>query len=216
MKLTSPSPAPSEPCFSLKSTTSQATQEPPKPPRDPSRVSSLDIRRNLPTTFAMKNVAGSTTSLPAFVHSRTLTNSITPKDTEFIWKAPPAPFVSQSNLYENPSAVPYSNSRRTAISQAPTDEVLEKWISKNFKRKAKEKIVRSPFNLTNFWPWEWFTKYWNDSQNIGKIHKILEWFTKYWKNSQNIGKIHKISEKFTKYWKHSQYVLAHGHALKAF
>ena len=119
MKLTSPSPAPSEPCFSLKSTTSQATQGPPKPPRDPSRVS-------LPT-FAMKNVAaGSTTSLPAFVHSRTLTNSITPKDTEFIWKAPPAPFVSQSNLYENPSAVPYSNSRRTAISQAPTDEVLEK------------------------------------------------------------------------------------------
>ena len=116
MKLTSPSPAPSEPCFSLKSTTSQATQGPPKPPRDPSRVSSLDIRRNLPTTFAMKNVAGSTTSLPAFVHSRTLT----------IWKAPPAPFVSQSNLYENPSAVPYSNSRRTAISQAPTDEVLEK------------------------------------------------------------------------------------------
>jgi len=123
MKLTSPSPAPSEPCFSLKSTTSQATQGPPKPPRDPSRVSSLDIRRNLPTTFAMKNVAGSTTSLPAFVHSRTLTNSITPKDTEFIWKAPPAPFVSQSNLYENPSAVPYSNSRRTAISQAPTDEL---------------------------------------------------------------------------------------------
>merc|ERR1712029_1000383 len=37
MKLTSPSPAPSEPCFSLKSTTSQ--QGPPKPPRDPSRVS---------------------------------------------------------------------------------------------------------------------------------------------------------------------------------
>ena len=94
MKLTSPSPAPSEPCFSLKSTTSQATQGPPKPPRDPSRVSSLDIRRNLPTTFAMKNVAGSTTSLPAFVRSRTLTNSITPKDTEFIWKAPPAPFLN--------------------------------------------------------------------------------------------------------------------------
>ena len=129
MKLTSPSPAPSEPCFSLKSTTSQATQGPPKPPRDPSRVSSLDIRRNLPTTFAMKNVAGSTTSLPAFVHSRTLTNSVTPKDTEFIWKALPAPSVSQSNLYENPSAVPYSNSRRTALSQAPTDEVLEKLMN---------------------------------------------------------------------------------------
>ena len=127
MKLTSPSPAPSEPCFSLKSTTSQATQGPPKPPRDPSRVSSLDIRRNLPTTFAMKNVAGSTTSLPAFVHSRTLTNSITPKDTEFIWKAPPAPFVSQNNLYENPPAAgPYSNSRRSTITQASTtDEVFE-------------------------------------------------------------------------------------------
>ena len=48
------------------------------------------------------------------------------------------------------------------------------------------------------------------------IHKILERFTKYWKNSQNIGKIHKISEKFTKYWKQSQNVLTHGHALKAF
>ena len=36
------------------------------------------------------------------------------------------------------------------------------------------------------------------------IHKILEKFTKYWNDSQNIGKIHKILEKFTKYWKHSQ------------
>ena len=127
LKLTSPSPAPSEPCFSLKSTTStsQAPQGPPKPPRDPNRVSSVDIRRNVPT-FAMRNVAGSTTSLPAFVHSRTLTSS-TPKDTEFIWKAPPAPFVSQNNLYENPPAAgPYSNSRRSTITQASTtDEVFE-------------------------------------------------------------------------------------------
>jgi len=125
LKLTSPSPAPSEPCFSLKSTTStsQAPQGPPKPPRDPNRVSSVDIRRNVPT-FAMRNVAGSTTSLPAFVHSRTLTSS-TPKDTEFIWKAPPAPFVSQNNLYENPPAAgPYSNSRRSTITQASTTDEL--------------------------------------------------------------------------------------------
>ena len=56
---------------------------------------------------------------------------------------------------------------------------------------------------------EKFTKYWNDSQNIGMIQI-------YWKNSQNIGINHKTSEKFTKYWKHSQNVLTHGHALKAF
>ena len=56
---------------------------------------------------------------------------------------------------------------------------------------------------------EKFTKYWNDSQNIGIIHKILEWFTKYWNDSQNIGVIHKILEIlewFTKFWNNSQNV----------
>ena len=36
--------------------------------------------------------------------------------------------------------------------------------------------------------------YFMNSQNIGKIHKILENFTKHWNYSQNIGKINKILE----------------------
>ena len=137
-KLTSPSPAPSEPCFSLKSATSQiiAGQGPPKPPRDPNRVfSSSDIRsrRKVNPSFGMRNeTGGSTTSLPAFANSRTSTHSFTTsKDTtEFIWKAPPVPFVSQTgNMYENRSALPYSRRSTMAVTQdnigtkTETDEV---------------------------------------------------------------------------------------------
>ena len=136
-KLTSPSPAPSEPCFSLKSATSQIIANgPPKPPRDPNRVfSSSDIRsrRKVNPSFGMRNeTGGSTTSLPAFANSRTSTHSFTTsKDTtEFIWKAPPVPFVSQTgNMYENRSALPYSRRSTMAVTQdnigtkTETDEV---------------------------------------------------------------------------------------------
>ena len=135
-KLTSPSPAPSEPCFSLKSATSQG---PPKPPRDPNRVfSSSDIRsrRKVNPSFGMRNeTGGSTTSLPAFANSRTSTHSFTTsKDTtEFIWKAPPVPFVSQTgNMYENRSALPYSRRSTMAVTQdnigtkTETDEVTNR------------------------------------------------------------------------------------------
>ena len=107
-KLTSPSPAPSEPCFSMKSA-SQALTGPPKPPRDPNRLSSIDIHQRLPassSSLAMRNIAGSTTSLPAFLNRKNV-----PKDTEFIWKAPPAPFVSQSSIHEHRLTQPPNFSR---------------------------------------------------------------------------------------------------------
>lgn len=49
---------------------------PPKPPRDPSRLSMLDIHKN--------NLGSSTSSLPSKV------------EPDFIWKAPPPPFVSKN------------------------------------------------------------------------------------------------------------------------
>lgn len=88
-----PSPTPSDPGGINPNRLSLLPQPPPKPPRDPNRVSSCDL-------FKKGEFSGSTASLPAAVNIQPLSCTKAP-EPEFIWKAPPSPYISQPNLHES-------------------------------------------------------------------------------------------------------------------
>ena len=93
---------------------------PPKPPRDPNRLTSTNLQRisstnigaaNDDSLIASRNIAGSTSSLPAAMnnihnnnnarshqHSHSSTAGTSDEAPLFIWKPPPPPFVSQSHF----------------------------------------------------------------------------------------------------------------------
>ena len=63
---------------------------PPKPPRDPNRLTATNLPKlgDDSLTAASRNIAGSTSSLPA----------ATSEKPQFIWKAPPPPYIPQSHF----------------------------------------------------------------------------------------------------------------------
>lgn len=86
----------------------EAVQGPPKPPRDPNRLSMLDIHS--------RDIAGgSTSSLPAAIIKQSKN-----AEPEFIWKPPPPPFVSKH--YQR-SEKHFTNRRHTLQGGIDLDKV---------------------------------------------------------------------------------------------
>jgi len=99
-----PSPAPSEPEYKTNNPELIQYQGPPKPPRDPSRLSMLDLHKSHHEVVRLgsRPIAGSTSSLPAAVNNKNqggINNANGARNDQeiFIWKAPPAPFVSRND-----------------------------------------------------------------------------------------------------------------------
>ena len=69
---------------------------PPKPPRDPNRITSSNLpKMSEDSLITSRNIAGSTSSLPAAMNARSQNDIVAP---QFIWKPPPPPFISQSHF----------------------------------------------------------------------------------------------------------------------
>jgi len=105
-KIRTPSPAPSEPAFKTANPElNQPHQGPPKPPRDPSRLSMLDLHKSHHEggRLSSRDIAGSTSSLPAAMNNinhQGMKNGRNDQEI-FIWKAPPPPYISRSDHSTN-------------------------------------------------------------------------------------------------------------------